>query len=165
MGERDARTATALSLASDSVRRRLDWPAFDVLDTNKNERGLSISFGDWTRTTISVVGRLCSVHLRRCHHRNSLGGTMSLSRDNGKPQSPKAPARSVSDLGCGCSFPQQRTFSQRTTALAFGHISDLLVAVAFCFVAVDPSAAVRPEGITVVTSQLHSFTPLSIPLL
>jgi hypothetical protein len=40
---RDAKTTSALSMASDSIRRGLDWRAFSVVDTYKNERDISIS--------------------------------------------------------------------------------------------------------------------------
>ena len=97
-------------MASDSVCRGLDGSAFSVLDTDKNECRISISSGDWTRTAISAVGGLRDIRLRRCHHSDSLGGAMHLSRNYGQPQSAKALARAVSDLDSGCSFPQQRNF-------------------------------------------------------
>jgi hypothetical protein len=145
-------------MASDSIRRGLDWRAFSVLDTYKNERDISISFGSRTSTAISAVGGLRGIHLRRCHHRDSLGGAVHLSRNNGQPQSAKALAGAVSDRDCGCSFPKQRNFPQRTSAFASGCVPDLVVAVALWLVAVDTSAAVRAEGIAVVTSRYHLLT-------
>jgi len=117
-------------MASDSIRRGLDWRAFSVLDTYKNGRGISISFGSRTSTAISAVGGLRDIHLRRCHHRDSLGGAVHLSRNNRQPQSAKALAGAVADRDCGCSFLKQRNFPQRTTAFASGCIPDLVVAVA-----------------------------------
>lgn len=93
-------------------------------------RDISISFGSRTSTAISAVGGLRDIHLRRCHHRDSLGGAVHLSRNNRQPQSAKALAGAVSDRDCGCSFPKQRNFPQRTTAFASGCIPDLVVAVA-----------------------------------
>lgn len=143
LGCRDAKTTSAFSLTTDRSRRRLDWRAFCVLDTNKNERGISISSGARTQATLSAITRLRGVHLRRCNHCDSFRGAVPLSRDNGQPQPPKAPARAVSDLDCGCSFPCGGIFPPTTAAFAFGRIPDLVVAVAFCFVAIDARAAVR----------------------
>ena len=74
---------------------------------------------------------------------------MALSRDNGQHQSPKAHSRAMADLGWGCSYPHQRNFPQRTATFPVGHIPDFVVAVAFCFVDITASAAVRAEGIVV----------------
>jgi len=65
--------------------------AFDVLDTNKNERGISIASGTRIRKTLPTVGGLRGVHLRRCNHRDTLGRTVPLSRDNGQLESQKTP--------------------------------------------------------------------------
>lgn len=97
-------------MVSGSVRRDLDWRAFSVLDTHKNERDIPISFGGWARTAISAIGGLRGVHLCYCHHCNSLGGAMHLSRNNREPQFATALAGTVSDLGGGCAFAQQRNF-------------------------------------------------------
>lgn len=129
-------------MASDSIRLGVDWRAFSVLDTYKNECGISISFGDWTRTAISAVSGLRDVHLRGCHHRDSLGGTLHLSHNNRQPQSAKTLAGPLSDLDSGFSFPEHGNFPQGSAVFPSGYIPDLVVAIAFRFVAVDTSAAV-----------------------
>jgi len=139
-------------VASDSVRRRLDWRAFDVLDTNKNERGISIASGTRIRETLPTVGGLRGVHLRRCNHRDTLGRTVPLSRDNGQLESQKTPTGARSDPDCCCSFPHHWNLPQRTKSCISGRILGRVVAVAFCLVAVDPSAVLRPDRIAVVTS-------------
>ena len=146
-----AKTTSKFSMAADGVPAGLDWRAFSVLDPYKNERGIPISFGDRHRTAIFDVRNVRDVHLRHCRNRNSLGGALPVSRNNGQPQPAKALAGAVSHLDCGCSFRQQRNFPQRAEAFARRCISGRVVTVAFCFVAVDTSAAVRGEGISVLT--------------
>ena len=134
----------------------MDWRGFDVLDTNKNEYGISIASGNRLRGTLPTVGGLRSVHLRRCNHRDTLGRTVPLSRDNGQLESQKAPTGAMSDPDCCCSLPHHWNLPQRTKSFISGRILGRVVAVAFCFVAVDPSAMLRPEAIAVVTSPLRS---------
>ena len=97
-------------MASDCIRRDLDCRSFSVLDTHKDERRISISFGDWNTRAISAVGGLRDIRLRRCHHNNSLDRAMHLSCNNGQPQSAEALSGAVSDCDSGSSFHQQRNF-------------------------------------------------------